>query len=142
MSTHRTHKWKSRTYTSWANMIDRCLNKNAPNYRRYGKRGIAVCRRWRMFANFLADMGERPAGLTLGRIDNSKGYEPRNCKWVSMREQANNTRRNVRLQHDGKTMTMSEWAREIGLDPRALRRRLVAGWSVARALSTPNQRRT
>jgi hypothetical protein len=75
-------------------MNGRCTNPNNPRYEYYGGRGIAVCDRWRgSFENFLADVGERPPGLTLERIDNNKGYEPGNVKWASWAEQALNKRR-------------------------------------------------
>lgn len=77
-------------------MMARCLNPNAPDYVRYGGRGITVCDRWRTFANFLADMGVRPAGLTLDRVDNSGNYEPDNCRWATLLEQRHN-RRSQRL---------------------------------------------
>jgi hypothetical protein len=87
---------KTPEWNAWVNMRQRCLNPNHTNYKHYGGRGIKVCERWLDFDNFLADMGRKPdPELTLERIDNSKGYEPANCKWATMKEQSNNTRRNL-----------------------------------------------
>lgn len=82
-------------YATWCGMIKRCSVKHSDSYKYYGAKGISVCTRWRTFSNFVHDMGERPKGHTLNRIDNSKNYGPGNCVWSSKYDQANNKSSNI-----------------------------------------------
>jgi len=83
---------KPLAYSSWTNMMRRCTHENDPRYPEWGGRGIRVCERWLNFANFLADMGERPPGMTLDRINNDGNYEPGNCRWATPHGQQVNSR--------------------------------------------------
>jgi len=137
MTTHGQRKTK--TYGIWAKMLQRCYNPNTKSYKNYGGRGITVCDRWRhSFENFLADMGEQPPRFTIERIDNEKGYSPENCRWASYKEQANNRRTNRFLTYQGRTQTMMEWSKELGIRAGRIRWRLEEGWSVEQVLETPN----
>jgi len=119
-------------------MWGRCRCPATHGFANYGGAGIAVCERWRVFEKFLADMGERPAGTSLDRIENAKGYEPGNCRWATAIEQARNRRTTLLIEHRGERLSASEWARRLGMTPRAMRERL-RKWSLDEALSAPKK---
>lgn len=129
----------SPTYRAWHSMINRCTNPRMRNYCDYGGRGVSVCARWRDFAAFLADMGERPAGLTLDRRDNDGDYEPGNCRWATTGEQARNKRSNTWWTVGGERRVLADWLSDhrCTVCPNAVLRRMRAGWSLDRALFTP-----
>jgi hypothetical protein len=106
---------KTKTYICWESMHRRCNSPSDRSYHRYGGRGIKVCPSWRRFENFLADMGERPIGKSLDRIDNNLGYSPENCRWATASEQAKNRSTTRLITHDGETMCARDWARELGM---------------------------
>lgn len=102
-----------------------------------------MCARWlgtSGFERFTADMGARPDGCTVDRIDNDKGYAPSNCRWATKTQQRRNVRTNRMLAHDGTTLTLAEWAAATGIPRTAIAERVRRGWSVARALETPTGR--
>ena len=121
------HGKESPTYRSWQNMKTRCLNSNHPQFKDWGGRGIKVCERWMDFANFLEDMGEKPEGLTLDRINNDGNYEPGNCRWATRKQQVQNQRDRkdqcpfIAMNEQGTMIAsnnQSEFARQYGLNRR------------------------
>ena len=130
----------SPTYHSWAGMIQRCTNPRRPYFKRYGGRGIRVCDRWMTFTNFLTDMGERPKGLTLERINNDGHYELSNCCWASRSRQNRNTSQTVMVTINGVTKSMQDWCDVQGMSVETVRsRHKKQGWSWERAITTPRQ---
>lgn len=124
-------------YNVWQRMIARCYGTYCTSYPRYGGRGIKVCDRWRnSFEAFLADMGERPSGTELDRIDNDGDYEPSNCRWVTRSQNSRNRSSSRFLTMNGVTLTVIEWAERLGLKAQAIYTRLYRGKSDAEALAT------
>lgn len=108
------------TYECWINMQTRCYNAKYRDFHRYGGRGIRVCDRWRgSFDMFLEDMGPRPDGMTLERIDNDCGYSPENCRWASPAEQARNRRSTITATVAGETLIAKDWISRLGISPNA-----------------------
>ncbi len=151
---HSANGKESPTYQSWRHMKERCQNPNHPQFKDYGGRGIIICNRWMNFVNFLEDMGEKPEGLTLDRIDNDGDYEPGNCRWATWKEQIQNRRDRkdqyffIAMNEQG-TMIASnnqhEFARQHGLNWRHIndclngKRKSHKGWRFKRILSLPGE---
>lgn len=102
------------TYQSWMDMLRRCYDPDRKDYKRYGGRGIRTPRSWRKFVNFLRDMGVRPAGTTLDRIDVNRSYSIENCRWSTYSEQNRNKRNNDRITFRGKTQCCRAWEEQLG----------------------------
>jgi hypothetical protein len=115
----------TKEYKSWQSAKDRCYRPKHDSYHRYGGRGITMCERWKNdFSAFFEDMGERPAGKSLERIDNNLGYYKENCKWADRFEQCNNRRSSHFVTYDGVTKTVSQWARDLNITPQAVGKRI------------------
>lgn len=119
------------TYSSWQSMLDRCRNPKAKQFKNYGGRGIKVCERWQKFENFYADMGSRPDGETLDRINVNGDYEPGNCRWADDETQYNNTRKTRLITVDGVTLSATQWKRKTGI---CVHQRLHDGWTEEEAI--------
>lgn len=125
-------------YKIWKSMRSRCKSKQSPDYENYFLRGIKVCKRWDSFQNFFDDMADTHiSGLTIERINNDKGYSPSNCRWATMQEQCRNRRNSIIISFGGRTLTATDWGRELGGNDVLIHIRLKRGWSVERAVSTP-----
>jgi hypothetical protein len=111
------------TYHTWNAMIGRCLKPTHRAFKHYGGRGIRVCDRWKTFLNFLADMGERPKGLTLDRVDNDGHYQPENCRWTTQFVQCSNQRKTRLVVVDGEDVCLREAARRVGVSHSAISER-------------------
>lgn len=111
------------TMISWQGMIQRCYNKNANKYDDYGGRGISVCDRWRVFRNFLEDMGPRPEGTTLDRIDSNGNYEKSNCRWASQATQNDNTRRIIHVRFNGEVYNLKSACKAAGVNYDTVRKK-------------------
>jgi hypothetical protein len=130
----------SATYNSWSCMVARCTKPYSSKYHRYGAIGITVCERWLAFENFLEDMGERPKGCTIDRIDGNAGYFPENCRWADIKTQQRNTKNNVFVEFQGERRCVSEWAEIYGLDKTLLCWRIRNGWTPEAAFLTKPKR--
>lgn len=133
-------KSRTKTYQAWNGMLTRCTNPKRADFPRYGGRGITVCKRWFTFANFLADMGECPDGKSLDRYPNNDGnYEPGNCRWASLKEQARNKRTTHFITVNGIRASVTEFAETCNLKPLTIIARLRRGWTENDAVLLPKR---
>lgn len=135
-----------RLYSTWINMLHRCLNPKNKDYQRYGARGITVCQGWADsetgLANFIADMEPtHEPGMSLDRRDNALGYSPENCTWATATEQNRNRRSNRLITHEGLTLPLAAWSERTGVSEHALKYRIDRGWPISQALSQPVQQK-
>lgn len=127
-------------YHSWASMWQRCTNPKRYGYKHYGGKGVTVCPEWKDFVVFLRDMGPRPRGFSLERVDVNGNYEPRNCKWASTTEQARNSVQVVWVELGGVRKRLVEWCDELCISINTVRDRVKHyGMDYATALTTPNR---
>lgn len=129
-----------RTRTSHSAMVSRCTRPSSGNYSRYGGKNITVCDQWLSFSSFLKDMGPRPKNTSLDRIDNTRGYEPGNCRWATQQQQLENRRKSPEqigtlIEFQGVTLSMQQWSLRLGLHRSVVARRISYGWPIERALS-------
>lgn len=135
---------KEREYSSWRAMHTRCLNPNHEAFKRYQANGISICDRWmgpNGFKAFFSDMGPRPEGCSLDRIDNAQGYYPENCRWTTPKKQGNNRGNNCLYTFRGETKTLAEWADFLGIKYTTLHERLRLGKTVEEAFTMQLQRK-
>jgi len=127
---------KTRLYYIWNAMIQRCENPKSHEAYLYSERGITVCPEWHTFENFMnwALQNGFKDNLTIDRIDNNGNYEPSNCRWADLITQANNKRTNRRIEYNGETKTLAQWARHFMVDYRSLWQRLKRGWDFEQAI--------
>jgi hypothetical protein len=124
---HAVRAGETAEYNAWLNAKSRCFNPNNDDFVNYGARGITMCSTWRDdFTAFLCDMGTRPAGTTLDRIDVNGNYEPGNCRWATTRQQARNRTDNIWVVHDGQRMILTDFAKAIGVPYSCLHQRIRA----------------
>ena len=138
MTTHG--KTGTRIYNTWKNMLERCTNPNHKNYCIYGGRGITVCDEWsssfEAFFEWAVNNGYDDK-LSLDRVNVDMGYNPSNCRWVTQKEQCNNTHRNINVEIDGETHTLKQWTEILGLKYGTIASRVKRGWDPVNALKTP-----
>lgn len=139
---HRRRNFVSAEYRVWRHIRTRCENERSPAFKDYGGRGIRVCDRWLDFVNFYDDMGPRPSpNHSIDRIDNSKGYEPSNCRWATSKEQQRNRRDNRVFEFDGITASLAEHCERMNLKYKTVHRRLVCGASIELAFTAGRLKR-
>lgn len=141
---HATKEKMTPTYNSWRSMKARCYDSSAISYKNYGGRGITVCPEWiNDFARFLKDMGERPEGTQIDRLDVNGNYTPENCRWATRKQDSRNRRTTRNLTIDGVTQTSVDWSEQLNVDLKLINNRLRRGYSDKEALfGKPNKNGT
>lgn len=135
----RTHgRAGTKEFGIWCKMRARCENARDDAFVNYGGRGIKVCPEWADFAQFFADMGECPAGMSLDRVDNNGPYSKANCRWATRLEQAANRRNNIMLEWNGEMIPLRRLALMHGIKPRTAHQRYHSGWSLERIIEQVN----
>lgn len=134
----RHGKTDTSEFRIWKAMRQRCENVKSKSYPNYGGRGIKVNPDWQDFSTFYKDMGVRPEGYSIERVNNDGDYCKENCVWADRKTQQLNTRRNRHLTYNGETKTIREWSDAIGLDYFALLWRMDNGWSDEESLTIPS----
>jgi hypothetical protein len=125
-------------YQSWTNMRARCLDPKNAKYPIYGARGITIDHRWSEFKNFMLDMGRKPdPKFTIEREDVNGNYEPKNCHWISRKDQGRNKRNSVFVTYNGKRMLLIDLVEDLGLSRSIVYGRLKGGWTLAQAIALP-----
>lgn len=125
-------------YMVWSAMRQRTTNPASKDWPLYGGRGIKVCERWlNSFESFVEDMGPRPRGGMIDRIDNDGPYSPDNCRWAQPQAQMRNRRSTRLIEHDGQRRSLAEWSEVTGLSEKTIKSRLRIGWSIERTLTEP-----
>lgn len=119
---------KRRTYNSWAMMLSRCRNPKNPKFYMYGGAGVSVCERWQSFENFLADMGDRPLGTSIDRMDGARGYAPGNCRWATPPEQMAHLKTSRIVRYGGRDYALPDLAKALKVEKTTLTYRIRAGW--------------
>lgn len=125
-------------YATWITMWSRCSRPQNPQFHLWGGRGIRVCDRWQSFEHFISDMGPKPTlKHTIERINNNGNYEPANCRWATLKEQARNRRSSKMITVNGETKSMAEWCEFYGVIYSAANERIKNGWDPLEAFTTP-----
>jgi hypothetical protein len=134
----KTHGFREHPYYGiWKQMMRRCHNSKDKNYKHSGGRGIFVAQDRHEIENFIRDMGKRPDGFTLERLDNNRGYSKDNCKWAPWSDQCRNRRNSKLYKVGGVVKNLSDWAKDLGCRASTIKIRLSSGWSIQDAMTKP-----
>lgn len=139
-TTHGLTKIYPSMYKTWKELRGRCNNKNDADYKDYGGRGIVCCERWNNFELFVSDMGDKPLGYSIDRIDVNGNYEPSNCRWADDQTQQNNKRNNLNITFNGETKTSQQWADCLDTQRSTIQWRLNQGWNLEKVFSEQDYR--